>query len=157
MLKTNKRRILSFAAMLIIVMSVFASFGVTASAASWQTGNFDSGYTARGYTTVRLSNTKKAGYIKVYSYDKTGRKTSGDIHITLRDNRGRWICEFDTTSGTKLKLGNDHSLYRVYVAKKQFFPKKNTLAQRTWADGKNFENDGKCQMWAINTTANCYI
>lgn len=146
MLKTNKRRILSFVAMLIIVMSVFASFAVTASAASWKTGNFDSGYTARGYTTVRLSNTKEAGYIKVYTYDVTGRKTNGEIHITLRDNRGRWICEFDTKSGTKLKLGNDHSVYRVYVAKKKI----NSTA-------KDWINVGKCQMWAINTVSNCYI
>lgn len=146
MLKTNKRRILSFAAMLIIVMSIFASFAVTASAASWKTGNFDSGYTAKGYTTVRLSNTKKAGYIKVFTYDMTGRKTNGEIHITLRDNKGRWICEFDTTSGTKLKLGNDHSVYRVYVAKKKI---KSTT--------KDWINVGKCQMRAINTVSNCYI
>ena len=146
MLKSNKRRIFSFAAMLIIVFSLFASFAVTASAASWQTGRFDSGYTAKGYTTVRLSNTNKAGYIKIYTYDVLGKKTNAEIHVTLRDNKGKWICEFDTKSGTKLKLGNDHSLYRVYVAKK----KLNSTA-------KDWINVGKCSMWAINTVSNCYI
>ena len=146
MLKTNKRRILSFATMLIIIISVFASFAVTASAASWQTGRFDSGYTAKGYTTVRLSNTKKAGYIKIFTYDVLGKKTSGEMHITLRDYRGRWICEFDTKSGKKLKLGNDHSAYRVYIAKKKIS-----------SPAKDWINVGKCQTWAINTVSNCYI
>lgn len=146
MLKTNKRRILSFTTMLIIIISVFASFAVTASAASWKTGRFDSGYTAKGYTTVRLSNTKKAGYIKIFTYDVLGKKTSGEMHITLRDDRGRWICEFDTKSGTKLKLGNDHSVYRVYIVKK-----KISSPPKDWIDV------GKCQTWAINTVSNCYI
>lgn len=145
MLKTNKRKILSFAALLIIIMSIFVSFAVTASAASWKTGNFDSAYTVRGYTTVRLSNIKKSGFIKVFTYDVTWRRTNGEIHITLRDNKGRWICEFDTTSGSKLKLGNDHLVYRIYVAKKI----KSTA--------KDWINVGKCQMWAINTLSNCYI
>lgn len=146
MLKTKKRRIISFVAMLILVVSVFSSFAVTASAASWRTGEFDAGYTAKGYTTVYLSNTKKAGYIKIYTYDMMGMKTSGEMHITLRDTRGRWICEFNTKSGTKLKLGNDHSAYRVYIAKKRI---KSTP--------KDWLNCGKCQYWAINTVSNCYI
>lgn len=143
---SRKRRVLSFAAMLIIVMTLFASFGITASAASWKTGNFDAGYTAKGYTTVRLSNMKKNAYIRIYTYDMMGWKTSGKIHITLRDNRGRWICEFDTTSGTKLKLGNDHSVYRVYVAK-----------QRIKSSARDWDNLGKCRMWAIKAETNCYI
>lgn len=146
MKKTRTRRILSFAAALIIITTLFASFEITASAASWKTGNFDTGYTARGYTTIRLSNIKKNAYIRIYTYDMMGWKTSGKIHVTLRDNKGRWICEFDTTSGTKLKLGNDHSLYRVYIAK-----------QRISSTAKDWDNLGKCQMWAINTVSNCYI
>ena len=146
MTKTKTRRILSFTAAVIILITLFASFGVTASAASWKTGNFDAGYTARGYTTVRLSNVKKNAYIKIFTYDKLGWKTNGQIHVTLRDNKGKWICEFDTSSGTKLKLGNDHSIYRVYVAKKRI-----SSTTRDW------ENVGKCQMWAINTVSNCYV
>lgn len=146
MTTTRKRRVISFAAMLIIVMTLFASLGITASAASWKTGNFDAGYTAKGYTTVRLSNTKKDAYIKIYTYDVLGHKTSGQIHVTLRDNKGKWICEFDTTSGTKLRLGNDHSVYRVYVAKK-----------RISSTAKDWTNVGKCQMWAIKAESNCFI
>ena len=132
--------------MLIIISSLFASFSITASAASWQTGRFDAGYTAKGYTMVRLENTNKDAYIRIYTYDVLGFKTSGQIHVTLRDYRGNWICEFDTKSGTKLRLGNDHNVYRVYIAKKQI---KST--------SKDWDNVGKCQMWAINTCTNCYI
>ena len=143
---TKKRRILAFTGMLVIVMSVLASFAVSASAASWKTGNFDAGYVAKGYTTVKLSNLKKDAYIKIFTYSNVGWKTSGKIHVTLRDNKGKWICEFNTTSGTKLKLGKDHSSYRVYIAK-----------QHLKSNAQDFLNSGKCQMWAINAVSNCYM
>lgn len=116
----------------------------------WRTGNFDSGYTAKGYTTVKLNTNKGNGYIYIYTYDQFGRKTNGKIHVTLRDINGNWICEFDTTSGTKLKLGNDHDAYRVYIAKKKY--PNNVIGQ-----GDDFINTGKCVSWAINANANCYI
>ena len=68
------------------------------------------------------------------------------MHITLKDKKGRWICEFDTKSVTKLKLGNDHNTYRVHIAKK-----KIKSIPKDWI------NCGKCQYWAINTVSNCYI
>lgn len=116
----------------------------------WKTGYFDSGYTAKGYTTIHLNQGANQGKIRVYAYDKLGMKTNAKIHITLRDYNGKWICEFDTTSGAELKLGNDHSIYRVYVAKKQY---PNTLKGQS----DSFINDGKCVTWAINCTDKCYI
>lgn len=116
----------------------------------WKTGYFDNGYTAKGYTTVRLNSGANNGKIKVFAYDKAGKRTNAAIHITLRDNNGNWICEFDTTSGTELKLGNDHSTYRVYVAKKQY---PNTIKGQS----DSFINDGKCVTWAINCTSSCYM
>ena len=116
----------------------------------WKTGYFDAGYTAKGYTTVHLNSGANNGKIRVYAYDKLGMKTNAAIHITLRDYNGKWICEFDTTSGTELNLGNDHSMYRVYVAKKQY---PDTYQGNCDA----FINDGKCVTWAINCTDKCYI
>ena len=116
----------------------------------WKTGNFDSGYTAKGYTTVKLNTNKGDGYIYVYTYDSFGKKTSGQIHVTLRDGNGKWICEFDTSSGARLKLGSDHEVYRVYIAKKQY--PNNVIGQ-----GDDFINVGKCQSWGINCSSNCYI
>lgn len=116
----------------------------------WKNGNFDSGYTAKGYTTVKLNTNKGNGYIYIYTYDGFGKRSSGQIHVTLRDRNGNWICEFDTSSGAKLKLGSDHDVYRVYIAKKQY--PNNIIGQ-----GDDFINIGKCVSWAINANANCYI
>lgn len=117
---------------------------------TWKTGNFDVGYTAKGYTTISLNKNSGNAYIKIYTYDAMGYKSSGQVHITLRDWNGKWICEFDAKSGDSLKLGNDHSQYRVYIAKKQY---PNTII----GNGDDFINVGKCQSWAINCTSNCYI
>lgn len=116
----------------------------------WRTGNFDSGYTAKGYTTVTLNKNAGNASVKIYSYDMTGHKTNGKMHVTLRSNTGSWIWEGDITSGDTLKLGNDHSQYRIYIAKKQY---PNTVI----GNGDDFINVGKCQSWAINCTSNCYI
>ena len=72
------------------------------------------------------------------------------MHITLRDSGGNYVWEGDVASDTKLKLGDDHSGYRVYVAKKSY---PNTVI----GNGDNFINVGKCQSWAIECTKNCYI
>ena len=146
----KKSLITKFISIVLIVMTIASTFTATASAASWKTGAFDSGYTARGYTTVRLSDTRKNGYIKIYTYDMTGRSSGGKMHITLRTTSGKWICEFDASSGAKLKLGNDHSAYRVYIAVKSY---SNSVK----GQGDDFTNRGKCVYWAINCVSNSYI
>ncbi len=133
-------------ALVVLSLTSFASFG--ASAAQWKTGNFGS-----GYTTVYLQNTKKNGYIKVHTYNCTRGKhsgkcfgsgeTSAKLKITLRNTRGGWICAFNTTSKTKLKLGKDHSAYRVYIACRQDL-----------GSAANFTNLGKCSHWGIETVSN---
>lgn len=120
------------------------------SANKWRTGKFDTGYTAKGYTTVKLNKNVGDGKIRIYTYDAMGNKTNGQIHITLRDWNGKWICEFDAKSGDTLKFGANYSQYRVYIAKKQY---PNTVK----GNGDDFINVGKCQSWAINCTSNCYI
>lgn len=120
------------------------------SANKWRTGNFDGGYTAKGYTTVTLNKNAGDAKIKIYTYDKWGCKSSGEMHVTLRDWKGNWICEFDCKSGDTLNLGDNYGEYRVYIAKKQY---PNTVA----GNSENWINMGECQSWAINCTKNCYI
>lgn len=138
----------TFAIVLVIVL--FASIATfSASAAQWKTGNFGS-----GYTTVKLDNPKKDGYIKIHTYNCIKGNHSGQcfgagetyakLKVTFRDTKGKWICDFNTTSGTKLKLGKDHSAYRIYI----------TCRQDLGSGAKNFENKGKCTHWAIETTSN---
>ena len=154
---TNKKTAIASVLTIIMIVSVLLANMVTVSAASWKTGCFDNGYTAKGYTTVTLNSTKKDGYIKIFTYSSNGKKTTADIHITLRDNRGKWLCEFDTKSGTKLRLARDHKAYRIYVAKKYYPYNSKKIFESTFKQGDQFINDGKCQMWAINTVSGCYI
>lgn len=116
----------------------------------WKTGNFDSGYTAKGYTTVTLNKNAGDAYIKIYSYDDWGKKTSGQMHVVLRDYKGNYIWEGDISSGDKLRLGDDNSEYRVYISKKKYL-------DGIIGDGDDFINVGKCHSWAIECTKNCYI
>lgn len=116
----------------------------------WKTGKFDSGHTARGYTTVTLNKNVGDAKIKIYTYDAMGLKSNGQMHVTLRDWQGNWICEFDCESGDTLNLGNNYGEYRVYIAKKKY---PNTIL----GNGDDFNNSGRCQSWAIRCTKNCYI
>lgn len=116
----------------------------------WRTGNFDLGYTAKGYTTVTLNKNSGNAYIYIYSYDMMGVKSSGQMHVTLTDNNGKWLWEGNISSGAKLKLGNDHSQYRIYIAKRTY---PNTVV----GNGDNFVNEGKCFSWGIKCSSNCYI
>ena len=76
----------------------------------------------KGYTTIRLNKNRDAGYFKIKTWWNTGvvgnvdLGTDSKIHVLLRDNKGKYICEFDATTNEKLKLGNDHSEYRVYIS-----------------------------------------
>ncbi len=145
------KKTMRFTAIILAAIMIMSTFTVLASAKEyWVTGRFDNGYTARGYTTVNLENTRKNGYVKIYTYDSFGNQTSGQMHITMRTTSGKWLCEFDTKSGTKLKLGNNNSAYRIYVAKKKY---SNTIKGR----GDDFINVGKCNFWAINCYSNCYM
>lgn len=142
-MKTARRLI----ALLLVVLTIGA-IAVTASAAEWRTGNF-----GNGYTTVYLNNMSKNGYIRIHTYNcvlgnHSGKcfgsgETSAKLRITFRDYKGNWICQFNTTSKTKLKLGNDHWAYRVYIACRQDL-----------GSAANFTNLGKCSHWAIETVSN---
>ncbi len=102
------------------------------------------------YITVKLNAGRTTGKIKIYTFDVTGWKTSAKIHVTLRDGNGNWIWEGDTTSGSTLKLGNDHSIYRIYVRPASY---PNTVI----GNGDSFINEGKCHTWKVNCSSYSYI
>ncbi|HAX84339.1 MAG TPA: hypothetical protein DCY15_07835 [Ruminococcaceae bacterium] len=119
-------------------------------ASKWQTGMFDSGYTAYGYTTIKLNKNVGDASIKIYTYDAMGWKSNGQMHITLRSASGAWLWEGDIKSGDTLKLGSNYLEYRVYIAKKKY---PNTIM----GNSSDFNNIGACQKWAINCSKNSYI
>lgn len=152
----RKTVIRSISAML-VVLTIFMSSAMSASAASWKTGAFDSGYTAKGYTTVYLqkgtNGKNKDAKIKIYTYNaplpQLSTKSYAKIHVVLRTTSGAWICEFDKYTGyygATLNLGGNYSAYRVYISKANM-----------GNSGDNFVNSGSCTYWSINTTQNCYL
>ncbi len=94
--------------------------------------------------------------IKIHSYNcvkghHTGKcfgtgETSAKLKITFRDTSGRWICQFNAKSKEKLKLGNDHRAYRVYIACRQDL-----------GSAANWTNMGKCTHWGVEAVSNCHF
>lgn len=147
--KTSKT-LARVAAMVLVALVMTSYLAWSVSAGAWRTGCFDSGNVARGYTTVTLTNKKQNGYIRIYTYNMNGTKTSGKMHIILRTTSGKWICEFNASSGDKLKLGNNYSAYRVYIA-------RATYPYTAIGNSNDFINTGKCVYWGIDCTTNCYF
>ena len=89
-------------------------------AASWRTGCFPSNGKNTSAITVSLTNKNKDAYIKIHTYTAKNRaealksnpatkERSCSVHVTMRDNNGKWIWEGDISSGSwgkKMKLGN---------------------------------------------------
>lgn len=142
------------ASLMMAIITVFTMASVSASAASWRMGNFNSknGYSS-GYTTVYLTNKKKAGKIKIHTYNcvkgnHSGKcvgsgETKAKLRVTYRTTGNKWICQFNTTSKTTLKLGKDHSAYKIDIAVRQDL-----------GTSANWTNLGKCSHWAIETVSN---
>ena len=107
-------------------------------------------FSSNSYVTVKLNMNCGAGYVKIFTYDLYGWKTDAKIHVTLRDTNGRWIWEGDTTSGSRLKLGSDHSAYRIYVRPASY---PNTIQGQS----DSFINNGKCSTWMAQCTSGAYI
>lgn len=62
--------------------------------------------------------------------------------VTLRDGSGRYICTFNAKGGSKLKLGDDHTAYRIYV---------------DYVDNPSWDTAGNTAKWKITSPSNCSI
>ncbi len=152
--KTGIKKSLSIVMMLIMLMSAFTFFSVPSSAQT--SGSVNSS----AYCTVRISSKllnkrgKQYAKVKVNTSSLFGRKTSAKIRITLRDNRGRYITSWVTQSGTTIKLGDDHPVYRIYVESYDA-PAKGFWGFITSAD--NFLNAGAAANWSVTSPKDCTI
>ena len=118
----------------------------SAFAATWRTGRVP-GNGNTSAITVRLTNQKKNAYVKIHGYSKKNKEKSYRFHVTMRDQKGRWIWEGDIKTGSggkKLKLGNDHAVYKLYL-RHEFAP--DCLG---WGD---------CcpTYWGVQCTSNCQV
>ena len=151
------KKITRFVSMLLVCLTVLSFSVVPAMAAT--SSQFGSGNYCEVTISRNLLNKRGKQYAKVklntYNSDNaTGRNTSGQVTVTMRDQYGNYIWSGVKKGGDTLKLGDDHSVYRIYVAPYD----KPTSGWFGWkAAGDNFINRGKCVSWKFTNAKDCSI
>lgn len=155
---TSKKK---WAAILVaFVMMIACAFELAspAAAATWRTGNFPSNSRNTSAITVTLTNKSKNAYVRIHTYAAANRfegvksnpkvkERSCSVDVTMRDANGKWIWENNITTGSggkKMKLGNDHSVYNLYL--------KHTYSVHCWDVGHY------CPIyWGVECVSNCTV
>lgn len=105
------------------------------------------------FCTVRISDAlmNKRGYhyatVKLVTRSFPGVPTNGKVQITMTDENGNHIWSGIKTGGVTLRLGNDHSVYRIYV--REYDYGKETA--------KSLGNGSKCYTWEFTNAKNCSV
>ncbi len=97
---------------------------------------------------------KKAS-VKVTAYNSRGRKVSGKINITLTDGNGNHIGTYTKNSGDTIKLGNDHSGYRIYVSR--YTKSAKGFWEEVIFSANNLTDLEKFYTWKITNNKDCSI
>ncbi len=148
------KKILSLLLMLSLILSVFFVENVFAATSAYFSSN---NYCTATISQKLMQNTKyKTATVKITTYDSRGKKTSGKISIKLTDGKGNYIGTYTKKSGDTIKLGNDHSSYRIYISAYNE-PVTGGIFSRTIKSGNNFINSGKCITWKVTNNKNCSV
>ncbi len=144
-------------ALLMAVMLFSSVFALPAMAVTQS--QFNNGDYCEVRIDQKLLNKRGKQYAKVKlqtynSSNATGWKTSGKVVVTMRDENGNYIWSGTKKGGDTLKLGDDHSVYRIYVSVYEE-PVKGIFG--FIAQGNNFKNRGKCVSWKFLNEKNCSI
>ena len=137
---------LLIAAMLLTVMC----FDVVA-ASDWLETGSDSYYNVTLNSSIANSIWKRYAKVRLKtrnSVDK--RESNARVHVKITDQYNNWLSEFDSKGGETLKLGNDHSGYRIYVS----YYKSNG----SWWDAADaFVDQGGSGEWRAVASSNCTV
>ena len=158
MKKNQMKRIVSLLLALVLTLSAIPFFATEADAAT--SGARDSST----YCYVKINNsliTKKGtqyATVKLNTYDGTGwYNTKAYVRVTLRDGRtDAHICTWVARGGDTLKLGDDHSSYKIFVSAYEE-PVSGGIISRTIKGGNNFSNLGNSVKWSVQNPKNCSI
>lgn len=125
-MKKKKFRNIAIAVVLLVVLTL--SFSAVVFAATWRTGNVPENGSNTSAIVVTLQNKKKDAYIKIHTYadknrfswltDKAVKERNCSLSVTMRDKNNKWVWENSINTGSggkKMKLGCDHSVYRIYL------------------------------------------
>lgn len=148
------KKILSLLLTLSLFLSIFSLGSVFAVTSASFTGN---NYCSVTISQKLMQNKKyKTATVKIITYDLIGKKTSEKINVTLTDSKGNYIGTYKKKSGDTIKLGNDHSSYRIYISQYNE-PVTGGILSRSIKSGNNFKNSGKCVTWKVTNNKNCSI
>jgi len=153
--RTIRKSVLS----LLLVLTLAFSTQLCTFANSWRTGNVPNNNVNTGAITVTLSNKNKDAYIKVHAYadknrfswltDKAVKERNCTFTVTMRDKNGKWVWEGKINTGSggkKMKLGKDHSVYKLYLRHTQYHA------------GEHFDLGHYCpRYWGIECVSNCTV
>ena len=148
------KKFLSLILTVVLLLSLFLSQNVFAATSARFGGN--------DYCSVTISKSLmqskkyKTATVKITSHDLTGKKSSGKLSITLTDEKGNYIGTYTKKSGDTIKLGNDHSGYRIYISA-YMEPENGGFVSTVLNRSANFKNSGKCQTWKVSNNKNCSI
>lgn len=135
----------------LILITLFTSQAFAATSSDFGSNQYCTATISQKLT----SNKKyKTASVKITTYDMSGKKTSGIVNVKLTDNKGNYIGTYKKQSGDTIKLGNDHSGYRIYISAYE------KPVKGFWgfiAAGDNFINLGKCAKWKVANNKDCYI
>lgn len=145
--KTYGHKVLSAFLAVLMSLSVFSSAFTAEAANKWKTGCFARGAYTSG-TMVVLKNTKKDAKVKLHTYKKNWKGVGVDckctVDIIMKDGNGRIVWQGTKNvgkSGLTLKLGKDHSMYRLYF-------KVHGLTSPKYVNNV-------ADYWGIEYTSNC--
>jgi len=153
------KKIVSLLLVFALVLSTVSLFAVPVSAAT--SGRRDSStycYVKISDSLIRKSGTQYAT-VKIKTYDGWPSlwNTGAYVTVTLRDGyTGAYICSFVTRGGDKIKLGDDHHSYRIYISAYEE-PVTGGIISRTIKGGNNFSNLGNSVKWKVTNPKNCTI
>jgi len=147
-----KKRILTIALTLMMLLSVIPVASLTASAAT------SAKTSSSSYCTVNISQSliNKPGTqyatVKLKTYDMTGWwNTGAKVRVTLRDANGRYITSWIAKGGDTFRLGDNYRTYRIYISYYDN-PGSNAISR-----ANNFTNMGSSYKWTITNAKNCTI
>ncbi|MBR4101443.1 MAG: hypothetical protein IKK51_06170 [Oscillospiraceae bacterium] len=135
--------------------SIVQTVEIEANAADVRKGYFNNGGTSwTGWTYIKANTGRnwrgqtyyKTPKVKMCTFDGMGWKSGGTMSVQVYSTSGAYVGTYTVNSGSKLTLKGGYSGYKIRIKRQMY----NSTA-------KNFINAGKCIMWSIDASKNCYF
>ncbi len=135
--------------------SIVQTVEIEADAVDVRTGRFNNGGESwTGWTYVEAKSGKnwrgqkyyKTPKVKICTFNSMGWRSGGTMSVQVYSTSGAYVGTYKVKSGDKIKLNGGYSGYKIRIKRYVF----NKFA-------KDFDNTGKCVMWSIDASKNCYF